>query len=101
VNLARAYLHEVTDRAVDLQELARVAGVSRFQLLRNFRDSFGHTPAAYHRQLRLTLAKQAVDECRVDCVTAADRYGFAGGSSFSHAYRRQFGQAPIRTLTKA
>jgi AraC-like DNA-binding protein len=45
LNIARGYLHEVTDRSVELAELAKVAGISRFQLLRNFRDAFGAPPA--------------------------------------------------------
>src|SRR3712207_2136900 len=53
LNVARGYLHAVTDRQVELAELAKVAGVSRFQLLRSFRDAFGAPPAAYHRMLRL------------------------------------------------
>lgn len=96
--LARAYLHDVTCRAVDLQELAIVAGVSRFQLLRNFRDCFGDPPGTYHRKLRLKLAQSAIDSKQLDCANAADRYGFAGSSSLSHACRRTFGQAPVRTL---
>ena len=94
LNIARAYLHDVTDRSVELAELAAVAGVSRFQLLRNFRDCFGAPPAACHRRYRLTLAKAALEAGRLSCGEAAHRYGFADGSSFSHAYRRTFGRAP-------
>jgi AraC-like DNA-binding protein len=98
LNIARGYLHEVTDRPVELAELAPVAGISRFQLLRNFRDVFGAPPAAYHRNIRLLLAKQEVDSRRLTCSEAAHRFGFADCSSFSHAYRRRFGEAPIRSL---
>ena len=98
LNVARAYLHSVTDRAVGLAELARVAGISRFQLLRNFRDAFGAPPAAYHRSIRLRLAKEEIDRRLLTCGDAAHRYGFADCSSFSHAYRRAFGEAPTRSL---
>ncbi len=98
LNVARGYLHDVTDRAVELAELAKVAGISRFQLLRSFRDAFGAPPAAYHRNLRLKLAKEEIDQRLISCSEAAHRFGFADCSSFSHAYRRAFGEAPIRTL---
>lgn len=98
LTVARGYLHAVTDRAVELAELAKVAGISRFQLLRNFRDAFGAPPAAYHRTLRLQLAKADLDRRLATCSEAAQRYGFADCSSFSHAYRRTFGEAPIRSL---
>lgn len=98
LNLARAYLHDVTDRAVSLEELGAAAAMSPYQLLRSFRDCFGETPAAYHRRLRLTLAHRAAAEQGLTYAFVADRFGFAGGASFSHAYRRTFGRAPVRTL---
>lgn len=101
LNLARGFLHSVTDRPVELGELAKLAGISRFQLLRSFRDAFGAPPAAYHRTLRLKLAKEEIDGKRLSCSEAAHRFGFADCSSFSHAYRRAFGEAPVRSLGKA
>lgn len=98
LGIARAYLHEVTGRPVDLVELAGAAGMSRFELLRHFRDCYGAPPAAYHRRLRLDLAKQAIDDGQLNCGEAAHRFGFANSSSFSHAYRRVFGRAPVRSL---
>lgn len=98
LNVARGYLHSVTDRPVELAELAKIAGISRFQLLRNFRDAFGAPPGAYHRSLRLKLAKREIDSKLLSCSEAAHRFGFADCSSFSHSYRRAFGEAPIRSL---
>lgn len=100
LGVARGYLHDVTDRPVELAELATVAGISRFQLLRHFRDCYGAPPGAYHRHLRLQLAKQAVDDGHLSCAQAAHRFGFADSSSFSHAYRRAFGRAPVRSITR-
>jgi AraC-like DNA-binding protein len=48
-NLAQAYLHSVTDHAVDLDELAAAVGASPFRLLTAFQKCFGDTPASYHR----------------------------------------------------
>lgn len=101
LNRARGYLHDVTDRAVDLPELATYAGMSRFQLLRYFRDCFGAPPATYHRQLRLELAREAVERSGLSWASAAHRFGFSDGSSLSHAFRRTFGEAPVRSRTAA
>jgi AraC-like DNA-binding protein len=101
LNRARGYLHDVTDRAVDLPELATYAGMSRFQLLRYFRDCFGAPPATYHRQLRLRLAREAVERSGLSWADAAHRFGFSDGSSLSHAFRRTFGEAPVRSRKAA
>ncbi len=94
LNRARGYLHSVVDRRVDLPELASVAGMSRFQLLRYFRDCYGTPPATYHRRLRLEQAKAEMDRHGLTCSEAAFRYGFSDASSFSHAFRRTFGRPP-------
>jgi AraC-like DNA-binding protein len=94
-NLAQAYLHSVTDHAVDLHELSAAVGASPFRLLTSFQKCFGETPASYHRRLRLTLALEEARRRQLPISAIADAFGFAGASSFSHAYRRSFGHAPV------
>lgn len=89
--LAQSYLHETLDRPIELDELSCAVGVSPFVLLRNFQHCFGETPASYHRKLRLTAAVQSAARRRLSLTTVCDSFGFAGISSFSHAYRRAFG----------
>jgi AraC-like DNA-binding protein len=94
-HLAQAYLHSVIERAVDLAEVAAAVGYSQFQLLRAFQHCFGERPASYHRKLRLNLALDEARRRRVPLGSVCDEFGFAGASSFSHAYRRAFGHAPV------
>lgn len=94
-HLAQAYLHASVDRAVDLQELAGVVGISPFRLLAAFQHCFGDTPASYHRKLRLSLALDAAKRRALPISAIAEAFGFSGASSFSHAYRRAFGRAPV------
>jgi AraC-like DNA-binding protein len=101
VNRARSYLHSMTDRAVKLDELAKVTGVSKFHLLRVFQQCMGESPTSYHRRLRLTLALEEAQRRRVSIDRIANDYGFAGASSFSHTYRRAFGRSPIWTKNAA
>ena len=98
VALAQACLHATLDRAVDLDELGRAVGTSPFQLLRGFQHCLGETPASYHRKLRLERALEEARRRRVTISQVADDFGFAGVSSFSHAYRRAFGHSPRHAL---
>ena len=97
--LAQAYLHSTLDRAVDLEELGKAVGTSPFQLLRGFQHCFAETPASYHRKLRLQCAVEEARRRRVSISQVADEFGFAGVSSFSHAYRRAFGHCPRQALS--
>jgi AraC-like DNA-binding protein len=99
VALAQACLHATLDRAVDLDELGRAVGTSPFQLLRGFQHCLGETPASYHRKLRLERALEEARRRRVTISQVADDFGFAGVSSFSHAYRRAFGHSPRHALS--
>lgn len=94
-NLALAYLHSTIDRAVDLNELSEAVGASPFRLLAGFQQCLGETPALYHRKLRLRLVIEEAARRGVAIGAICDEFGFADSSSFSHAYRRAFGEAPV------
>ncbi len=94
LNRARAYLHQVVDRPVELAELAGHAGVSRFQLARSFKDCFGAPPAAYHRRHRLNLARAELRAGHLSCAEAAFQFGFGDAPHFSRAYKSAFGHPP-------
>lgn len=94
-HLAQAYLHSTTSRPIDLDELSAAVGVSPFRLLTAFQQCFGETPATYHRKLRLRAAVEQAGLRGVSIGAICDEYGFACVSSFSHAYKRAFGHAPV------
>lgn len=95
--VARA-LNRLTDapeRAVTLSELAALAGVGRFQLLRGFAHAVGATPHAYLLQQRVRLARRLlVAGCSPAAAAAAA--GFADQSHLTRAFRRQLGVTPAR-----
>jgi AraC-like DNA-binding protein len=78
-----------------LADLARDAGVSRYQLLRAFARELGLTPHAYIMQRRLAhargriLAGMALAEVAVSC-------GFYDQSHLTRCFTRQFGVTPRR-----
>ena len=87
LELARAFLHQTTDRPVSQAQLARIAGVSQFHLARQFRDAFGRSPGDYHRRVRLEAATQLLDQ-GLTLDAAAERCGYSDGSALGHALRR-------------
>lgn len=93
LELARAHLHAVLDRAVPLGELADIAGISSFHLARYFAAAFGAPPVRYHRSLRLRRASELL-RSGLSATEAAERVGYAELAAFSHAFRREFGRPP-------
>ena len=80
---------------IRLSELAELAGISRFQLVRAFVREVGATPHAYLVQRRVHLARRLLAGGR-PIVEAAMDAGFADQSHLTRAFVRQFGVTPGR-----
>jgi AraC-like DNA-binding protein len=102
VRQAEEYIEANWQRAITLETLAEVTGVSAFGLFRSFRKSRGYSPLEFLRQVRLCRAREFLQ--RPDAVTTianiAATCGFAGIDSFSSIYRRTFGELPSETLSR-
>jgi AraC-like DNA-binding protein len=90
---ARAYIHENGNRAVTLEEIAAVAALSRFHLVRSFSDLYGVSPLAYHRELRLERAVQQLRHEYSPSEVAAG-LGYGSLSAFTRAFQRKYGHPP-------
>jgi AraC-like DNA-binding protein len=88
-------LDSAPDARVSLAELAALAGVSRFQLLRGFTREVGITPHAYLVQRRVRVARRLLADGQTP-VQAAAQAGFADQSHMTRAFVRQLGVTPGR-----
>jgi AraC-like DNA-binding protein len=76
-----------------LAEMARMAGLSRFQLLRHFEKAYGLTPHAWLLQQRAERARGLI-RGGASLVQAAASCGFADQSHMTRLFARQFGFTP-------
>lgn len=81
--------------ALTLIELAKEAGVSRYQLIRAFVRELGLTPHAYILQRRIALAQRMIRTGR-DLAEVATAAGFCDQSHLTRCFVRQFGVTPRR-----
>ena len=79
---------------IDLETLARKAGMSRFQALRAFKRRYGLPPHAYQMAMRLGQARQLLNEGGVPADVAL-RCGFADQSHFNRHFKRTYGVTPL------
>lgn len=79
--------------AMELQRLADVAGVTRFQVIRDFKHVTGLTPGAWLRNRRLRLASQMIEQ-GATVADAAFATGFADQSHLSRSFRSIHGITP-------
>jgi AraC family transcriptional regulator len=90
----RDLLHDRFKEPLSLAEIARTADLSLIQLARHFRRRFGHSPAAYIRNLRLAYACERLASSSVPIVDLAQELGFFDQSHFCHSFRKHFGLSP-------
>jgi AraC family transcriptional regulator len=94
---ARAAAHCIERRsaeALTLDEVAQVAGLSPFHLLRVFRQSIGVTPHQYLMRMRLMHALHLLRDTGRPVTDVAYEAGWADLSNFNRAFRREFGCSP-------
>jgi AraC-like DNA-binding protein len=97
---AEDHLRSVIDRPVSATELCRSVGCGRRQLETVFREHYGIGPIRFHRQLRMNLARRALQTQgagRGEVTRVANAYGFAHLGRFAGAYRSLFGETPRAT----
>lgn len=80
---------------MSLNDLARLCGISRFQVLRGFARETGLTPHAYLVQRRLQMARRLIAQ-GMDLAEAAASSGFADQSHMTRAFVRTYGLSPGR-----
>ncbi|QCI63090.1 AraC family transcriptional regulator [Phreatobacter stygius] len=92
-----ALYQEVIERNLaadlDLQRLALAAGVTRFQVIRDFKKVAGLTPAAFIRDRRLRHANHLIEQ-GASLAQAAAEAGFADQSHLSRTFRAMHGMTP-------
>lgn len=96
VHLRRARDH--ADRhytePIGLEELAAVAGLSKYHFLRLFRAAYGRTPAAYLSERRVERAQDLLRATNLTVTEVCHAVGFSSLGSFSSRFRAVVGESP-------
>jgi AraC family transcriptional regulator len=79
---------------IQLDDLARVAKLSRYHFSRAFQNAIGESPLAFVRRRRLETAKQMLKSTEDPLSLVAQRCGFLCQSHFSANFRKFTGRTP-------
>ncbi|OJF90577.1 AraC family transcriptional regulator [Pararhizobium antarcticum] len=90
---ARSLIDDDPAATVTLDDLARVSGLNRFQVLRGFSRALGMTPHAYLVQRRLALSRRLIAQ-GLALSDAAFAGGFADQSHMTRSFVRAYGLTP-------
>ncbi len=90
VELMEANIREPISQA----ELASYVGLSRRQLQRLFQRYLMCTPSRRYLQIRLTRARELLQQTSMSLVEIASLTGFVSSSHFSKSYKELYGYSP-------
>jgi AraC-like DNA-binding protein len=99
---AKQFLHEHASDEINLEDVERAAGVSRFKLYEDFKKYFGISPTLYLKRFRLEAVRQALLEggCNQNISAVAMRWGFNHLGRFSSDYKKLFLEMPSTTVER-
>lgn len=79
---------------VDLDELASIAGISKYHFARSFEASYGETPIRYLTRRRIERAQDLLRSANLTVTEVCMMVGFASLGSFSTRFTRLVGESP-------
>ena len=91
---ARDHIDRHYDQALDLEQLAGVAGVSKFHFARSFEAAFGETPVRYLTRRRIERAQDLLRSANLTVTEVCVLVGFASLGSFSTRFGTLVGESP-------
>lgn len=96
VHLRRARDHADRHYAepLDLEQLAAIAGLSKFHFQRLFKATYGLTPAAYVSERRVERAQDLLRATNLTVTEVCHAVGFSSLGSFSSRFRELVGETP-------
>lgn len=89
-----AYVHQHLAESLTLDQMARIAGMSRNYFVEEFHREIGLSPMAYVRKTRLDKACRAITQSNKVFSEIARETGFRDEYEFSRVFRRVMGFAP-------
>ena len=99
VLLACEYLRDRYAEEISLEELAAIAGLSRFYFCRLFRQEIGVSVSLYQMQLKLAEAKRLLAS-GLSIAESAIATGFYDQSHFGKHFKRHIGTTPAKYVQR-
>ncbi|RUO56910.1 AraC family transcriptional regulator [Pseudidiomarina homiensis] len=88
------FMQDNSHRDLDLEDLAAVAGLSRYHFAKKFKTVTGTSPMRYFNELKIKLACRQLDTSTATVRAIAQSLGFDDPYYFSRLFKKVMGVAP-------
>ncbi|MFD1675213.1 AraC family transcriptional regulator [Alicyclobacillus fodiniaquatilis] len=94
VRRALQFIEQELSAPIGLPEIANTAGVSKFHIIRLFREHVGESPTQYLIKRRIRSAAKLLVETKLTIDEIARQTGFQNGNYFAKAFRKWVHASP-------
>lgn len=91
---AALYIHHHYSREVTLEDLAQVAGLSRYHFTRLFKETTGITPIQYVTNFRIQQAADLLINSSIKIESIANQVGYQNANYFNKVFHKVTGESP-------
>ncbi len=88
------HLHNNFQGSLDVEQLASMANMSSSTFHRNFKQITSSSPIQYVKKIRLSRARELLQDQGLKVKQAAAQVGYESPTQFSREFSRYFGQSP-------
>jgi LacI family transcriptional regulator len=93
---ALAFINRNLSTGIQIQDVARAAGISRRALELRFAKTLGTSPGTYLTRARLDLVRKLLVETDMQVGELSERAGFCSPEYMTTVFRREFSTTPLR-----
>lgn len=88
------YIHRHYSEDISIDDISQAANLSKFYLIKMFRDMTGMTPYEYLISYRLFQSKKLLKSTDASIDTISEQVGYHNSSGFIRAFKKQFDITP-------
>jgi AraC family transcriptional regulator len=96
LSLAKDYISSNYQSALDLEQICRETGMSKFHFLRLFKTFSGITPYQYLTKVRMEKGRELLRNTDLRLTDISEKVGFEFPNSFIKAFRKTYGSSPMQ-----
>jgi len=94
VQQAKQYLEQNVEGSVTLDDLCRHVGMSKYHLIRLYREAERMTPMEYYRLLKMRRARSLLELSSLSIKEIASRLGYSSPTVFTRAFQAEMSMSP-------
>lgn len=91
-----AHMESVIDGALDLDTLARLAGLSKFHFIKKYKEAYGYAPIQHFIHRKMERACLLLDTTTLTVTAVAESLGYDDPHYFSRLFKKVTGLSPAR-----